>query len=60
MNYSDEIIDDINNRTEKLKTLEDCLLQIIAFCNEYRTCENCIFEKKYKGCLFRGKTPREW
>lgn len=27
---------------------------------EHPTCEGCPFNKKYYGCLFRGKIPKEW
>lgn len=37
----------------QLETLKD-------FCNGFPTCEGCPFRKKYKGCMFRDKTPREW
>lgn len=33
---------------------------IIEICDSHPTCEGCVFEEKYKGCYFRGKTPKEW
>jgi hypothetical protein len=30
------------------------------FCLEFPTCEGCPFREEYKGCMFRGKIPREW
>lgn len=30
------------------------------FCLNFPTCEGCPFKEKYKGCMFRGKSPREW
>lgn len=33
---------------------------IMDICDSHPTCEGCIFERKYKGCYFRGKSPKEW
>lgn len=33
---------------------------IIEICDSHPTCDGCIFKKKYKGCYFRGKSPKEW
>ena len=33
---------------------------VVEMCKNHPTCEGCAFLKKYKGCYFRGKTPREW
>lgn len=29
-------------------------------CNANPTCSGCPFNEKHNGCMFRGKTPREW
>lgn len=39
--------------------------KIIEICKSNPTCkdtngEPCPYYKKFKGCYFRGKTPREW
>lgn len=33
---------------------------IMEICDSHPTCEGCIFQEQYKGCYFRGKTPKEW
>lgn len=33
---------------------------IMEICDSHPTCEGCIFREKYKGCYFRGKSPKEW
>lgn len=33
---------------------------IMEICDSHPTCEGCIFREEYKGCYFRGKTPKEW
>ena len=33
---------------------------VVEMCKTHPTCEGCPFLEKYKGCYFRGKTPREW
>lgn len=33
---------------------------IMEICDSHPTCEGCIFQEKYKGCYFRGKSPKEW
>ena len=33
---------------------------VVDICRGHPTCEDCPFLEKYKGCYFRGKTPREW
>ena len=33
---------------------------IMEICDSHPTCEGCIFQLKYKGCYFRGKSPKEW
>ena len=48
-----------NGRTYAKAILDD-LCRIRSFCNEYSTCDGCPFFKKHKGCIFRGKSPREW
>lgn len=39
--------------------LED-LLELKSYCNVNPTCSGCPFKEKHNGCMFRGKTPREW
>lgn len=34
--------------------------KIMEICDSHPTCEGCIFQEQYKGCYFRGKTPKEW
>lgn len=36
------------------------VVKLKSYCREHPTCEGCEFKEKYKGCMFRGKTPREW
>ncbi|MBO7735650.1 MAG: hypothetical protein J6S67_23995 [Methanobrevibacter sp.] len=33
---------------------------IMEICDSHPTCEGCVFKRKYKGCYFRGKSPKEW
>lgn len=33
---------------------------IMEICDSHPTCEGCIFQEQYKGCYFRGKSPKEW
>lgn len=33
---------------------------IIEYCKKRPTREGCDFRIKYKGCFFRGKSPKEW
>lgn len=33
---------------------------IMEICDSHPTCEGCAFKRKYKGCYFRGKSPKEW
>lgn len=33
---------------------------VFDICDSHPTCDGCCFWEKYKGCYFRGKTPREW
>lgn len=37
--------------------LENTIMEI---CDSHPTCEGCIFKEEYKGCYFRGKSPKEW
>lgn len=48
-----------NGRTNATEILDD-LCRIKSMCNIQRTCEGCPFREEYKGCMFRGKSPREW
>lgn len=33
---------------------------IMEICDSHPTYEGCIFQEQYKGCYFRGKSPKEW
>ena len=51
--YTEEIPRHLTRQILQLNAVKD-------FCVEFPTCEGCPFYKKYVGCIFRGKTPREW
>lgn len=38
----------------------DGIKLIKKYCDVHPTCEGCVFMKKYEGCIFRGKSPKEW
>jgi len=53
----------IDNSQSKPRHIMRGMLQLNSvkqFCESFPTCEGCPFREEYKGCMFRGKTPREW
>lgn len=61
----DRYIEDfeINEKTVENVTLKDLIW--ICGANSHTSCEvidnyKCPFWKEHIGCMFRGKTPREW
>lgn len=40
--------------------IKKAMLIIKEYCESHPTCKGCNFKKKHIGCLFRGKSPREW
>lgn len=50
---SDDIIIKYVKAIDSIETLKQ-------FCESFPTCEGCPFKKEHIGCMFRGKTPREW
>jgi hypothetical protein len=39
---------------------DDSKATIKKYCERHPTCKGCSYWKKYTGCSFRGKSPREW
>ena len=51
----------ISRYKEQRTYLAECQLNAIKrFCLDFPTCDGCPFQKEHIGCMFRGKTPREW
>lgn len=44
----------------KYSRVDKSLIWIKTYCVMHPTCDNCKFRVKHEGCLFRGKSPREW
>jgi hypothetical protein len=44
----------------KMKSPQKALQVIKKYCEAHPTCKSCDHNKKYIGCDFRGKSPREW
>ena len=40
--------------------LYDSMKVLKKYCDDHPTCEKCIFNKEHEGCIFRGKSPKEW
>jgi hypothetical protein len=38
----------------------DGMKSIKEYCDDHPTCKGCGFMKKHEGCIFRGKSPKEW
>lgn len=38
----------------------DGIKSIKEYCDAHPTCKDCDFMKKHEGCIFRGKSPKEW
>ena len=49
-----------NVKTRGYFTILEDLRQLKSYCNVNPTCSGCPFNEKHNGCMFRGKTPREW
>lgn len=48
-----------NGRTSATEILDN-LCRIKSMCNTQPNCGGCPFREEDKGCIFRGKSPREW
>ena len=49
-----------NGKTTSASVILDNLCRIKSLCNTQPTCGGCPFREEYKGCMFRGRSPREW
>ena len=48
---------------DKVKKNPYILMSVLTLkleCTSHPTCDGCKFKEEHIGCLFRGKTPREW
>lgn len=49
-----------NNGRTYYSEILDNLCRIRSFCNQNPTCKDCPFCSEHEGCMFRGRSPREW
>lgn len=58
--FADWFID--NSQSEPRHIMRGMLQlnSVKQFCKSFPTCEGCPFREEHEGCMFRGKTPREW
>lgn len=41
-------------------SVTEAMERIARYCESHPTCKGCKYHKEHIGCIFRGKSPREW
>lgn len=59
MNKDTYIGFDANENLDAAERFKSICSELKSLCLSFPTCSGCPEVRKHKGCIFRGKTPRE-